>query len=47
MEQGAGVSLPTGCTLEARAFALLFASADAREGMRAFVEKRPAYFKGQ
>ena len=47
MGQGADLALPAGCTGEAREFALLFASTDAREGMRAFVEKRPAYFKGQ
>jgi enoyl-CoA hydratase len=47
MEQGAGVDLATGCALEVQAFALLFASDDAREGMRAFVEKRPAQFKGR
>jgi enoyl-CoA hydratase len=32
--------------LERQAFAALFGSADAREGMRAFVEKRPAQWKG-
>jgi len=33
-----------GNALEAEAFANLFDSADAREGMTAFVEKRPAHF---
>ena len=37
----------TGCALELEAFALLFASDDAREGTRAFVEKRPAVFRGR
>jgi enoyl-CoA hydratase len=46
MEVGAGVDLATGCTLEMQAFALLFATEDAREGMKAFLEKRPAAFKG-
>ncbi len=47
MEAGAGVDLRTGCALELEAFALLFASDDAREGTRAFVEKRPAVFHGR
>src|SRR5512141_1707461 len=47
MEQGAGVDLATGCALEVKAFARLFASDDAREGMRAFLEKRPARFQGR
>ena len=33
--------------LEAQAFAGLFGSLDQREGMRAFVEKRPAKFEGK
>jgi enoyl-CoA hydratase len=46
MEEGAGVDLATGCALERRAFALLFATEDAREGMRAFLERRAPSFKG-
>jgi enoyl-CoA hydratase len=34
-----------GNALETEAFANLFDSADAREGMTAFVEKRPAHFR--
>jgi enoyl-CoA hydratase len=32
--------------LESNAFALAFATADQKEGMRAFLEKRAAKFKG-
>ncbi len=46
LEVGVGVDLATGCALELEAFALLFSSADAKEGARAFLEKRPAQWKG-
>jgi enoyl-CoA hydratase len=46
LEAGAGVDLATACTLELEAFALLFATDDAREGPRAFVEKRAPQWKG-
>jgi len=46
LELGAGVDLGTDCALELASFALLFATEDAREGMRAFLEKRSAAFKG-
>jgi len=39
-------SLEAGLTLERKAFQLLFASADKREGMQAFLEKRRPDFKG-
>ncbi|MBV9945800.1 MAG: enoyl-CoA hydratase/isomerase family protein, partial [Myxococcales bacterium] len=39
--------LSTGNELEAAAFAALFGSADQREGMRAFLEKRAAVFTGK
>ncbi len=45
--RGADVPLPTANELEATAFAGLFGSADQREGMRAFLEKRPAKFEGR
>jgi enoyl-CoA hydratase len=44
--RGEDVPLPAANELEATAFASLFGSADQREGMKAFVEKRPATFKG-
>jgi enoyl-CoA hydratase len=39
-------SLEVGLILERKAFQLLFASADKREGMEAFFEKRPPEFEG-
>jgi enoyl-CoA hydratase len=46
LRAGADVGLAQGLALEAEAFGLVFASDDMREGTRAFVEKRPAQFKG-
>jgi enoyl-CoA hydratase len=44
---GQDASLEAGLMLERKAFQLLFASADKREGMQAFFEKRPPRFKGE
>jgi enoyl-CoA hydratase len=44
MQQGADQSLPQALDGERLAFAGLFGSAEAREGMAAFLEKRPARF---
>jgi enoyl-CoA hydratase len=46
MLRGADVPLATANELEAQAFASLFGTADQREGMTAFLEKRPAKFEG-
>ncbi len=43
---GMDASLETGLALERKANALLFASRDQKEGMQAFIEKRPARFEG-
>jgi len=43
---GTEVDLEDGCRYEAEAFALTFGSQDRSEGMRAFLEKRRAVFKG-
>jgi len=39
--------LATGTQLERQAFAVLFGTEDAKEGMKAFLEKRPARFQGK
>ena len=44
---GEDASLDAALTLERKAFQLLFASADKREGMRAFFDKRQPDFKGE
>ena len=47
MQSGLEVSLESGLALERELQAKLFSSADAREGISAFVEKRDATFRGQ
>jgi enoyl-CoA hydratase len=46
LRRGAEPDLATGNELERQAFAALFGGHDAKEGMRAFLEKRPASWKG-
>ena len=46
INHGMDVDLATGCSIEIDAFAVSFASPDAKEGTTAFVEKRKAEFKG-
>lgn len=43
---GMDAPLEAGLALERKANALLFASRDQKEGMQAFIEKRPAQFEG-
>lgn len=45
--RGARLPLADGLALEAELFASLFATADVREGTRAFLEKRAPHFKGE
>jgi enoyl-CoA hydratase len=47
LRAGADAGLAQGLALEAEAFGLLFSTEDMREGTRAFLEKRPAQFKGR
>ncbi len=44
---GQDASLSTAMMLERKAFQLLFSTADQKEGMRAFLEKRKPEFRGQ
>jgi enoyl-CoA hydratase len=46
INKGLNVDLATGCSIEIDAFALCYASPDAKEGTAAFLEKRKAEFKG-
>lgn len=46
IQAGLGCDLETGCLIENDAFAIAFASVDAKEGTSAFLEKRKPEFKG-
>ena len=46
IRRGLDVDLAAGLALEAQAFALAFSTADQREGMSAFLEKRSPEFRG-
>jgi enoyl-CoA hydratase len=47
VHSGAGLPLASACELERQGFAATLATADAREGMRAFLERRPPRFQGE
>lgn len=47
VNQGTDLSLGDGLSLEADLFSQAFATADQKEGMKAFIEKRPAQFLGR
>jgi enoyl-CoA hydratase len=46
MQQGQSMPLAEACLIEQHSFAGLFSTADQREGMAAFLDKRTAEFKG-
>jgi len=46
VNHGLDVGFEQGCAMEATLFGLLCATADTREGLKAFLEKRKAEFKG-
>jgi enoyl-CoA hydratase len=47
VQRGLDTSLEEGCRIESDLFGVLSATADMREGMQAFLEKRPATFTGR
>ncbi len=47
VQRGADLDLANACAYETAQFALAFATADQKEGMSAFLEKRPARFSGR
>lgn len=47
VDEGVEMDLRRGCTLEQELFALCFSTEDQREGMTAFLEKRPPAFRGR
>lgn len=47
VNEGFNADLRTGLALESRSFEFLFSTADQKEGMKAFIEKRAPEFKGR
>jgi enoyl-CoA hydratase len=47
VQRGLDLDLANGCVLETSLFAFAFGTSDRKEGMTAFLEKRPAKFEGK
>ena len=47
VQRGLDLNLASGCVLETNLFAFAFGTEDRKEGMIAFLEKRPAKFEGK
>ncbi len=47
IQKGIDIDMDSGIATEANLFGLCFATEDQKEGMKAFLEKRPAAFKGR
>ena len=47
VQRGQDMDLDNACAFESEIFGLCFSTADQKEGMAAFLEKRPATFKGE
>ncbi len=47
VDRGGDVPMPAAMAMEAKAFGDIFATADQKEGMAAFLAKRPAEFRGE
>ncbi len=47
VQRGQDLDLENACVLESEVFGLAFSTEDQREGMRAFLERRPAAFRGR